>query len=266
MSTQNFDWKEQASRGAVGLFDILAGIGVTYVPESIHFGDANKIYFGDSDDMSIEFTGSVGQILTDLVTPTDLHIDCGTDKTIVLVESVFDDVLPYSINPGTGLTAMSSGNFGSIGFKWFYWSNNTAANEEIQCFFQLPHSYKEGTNIVLHVHVVPEANGSVGNEDVELAIAYQWVNVDGTYSTTTNSTDSKEFRIGAADANKHKVWSFTALTGTSKTISSDLIVRIRRLTKTADRVNDDYTSSVYLRYVDCHFEKDTIGSRQESAK
>jgi hypothetical protein len=57
-----------------------------------------------------------------------------------------------------------------------------------------------------------------------------------------------------------------SITGTGKTISSDLMIRIRRLTKTGDRVNDDYTGKAYLRFVDAHAKMNTMGSRTLIAK
>ena len=228
--------------------------------------DSDTLTLGAGSDMSIGYDGTDGKIDTSLVAPSDLKINCGTDKTIVLDESVWDDCLPYSVNPGTDLTALTSADYGTTGFKWYQFSNNVAANEEIQCFFQLPHSYKLGTDVSLHLHVVPPVNGSAGVEDVEFSLSYQWVSITGSYSSTNTTVASTVFRVGASDANKHLIWDFAHFSGTNKGISSDLMVRIKRLTKTADRVNDDYTNLVWLRYVDVHFEKDTIGSRQETVK
>jgi hypothetical protein len=234
--------------------------------DSILFPDSEPLLFGTGSDMDIYYNGTDGYIRTDLVAASDLHVDCGTDKTIVLDETVWDDMLPYSINPGTGLSAMSSEDYGTTGFKFNYFKNDSSANEEIQLFFQFSHSYKTSTDIYFHLHVIPSQNGAGGNEDVEFAIEYQWIPINGTYSTTTNTTDSQVFRVGATDSNKHKIFSWDVIADSAQGISSDLMIRVRRLTKTADRVNDNYTGKVYLRFADVHFEKDTIGSRQETAK
>lgn len=202
-------------------------------------------------------------------TTDDLPIVCASQKTVTLSPAVWDDLLPYSVNPGTGLTALGSEEYGTTGFKFLYWGNNTAANEVYQAFFQFSHKYKQGQAISLHLHVIPSANGSAGNEDVEFEIQYQWVNINGSYSTSTNTTvkdATTKFRVGASDANKHLLWDFADISGSGKNISSDLMVQIKRVTKTADRSADNYTGKVYLRFVDVHYEIDTLGSRQETAK
>jgi hypothetical protein len=71
------------------------------------------------------------------------------------------------------------------------------------------------------------ANGAAGNEDVVLKLDYQWVNINAAFNTTTNSSDTQTFRVGAAD---------------------------------------NYTGSIYLVFVDTHVIRDGIGSIQEVVK
>jgi hypothetical protein len=179
----------------------------------------------------------------------------------------WDDVLPYAINPGTGLTALSAEQYGTTGFNFYFFDNNTAANESFQALFQIPHRFLENSNAHLHLHVIPSANGSGGNEDVDLELAYQWVNLNAAYSTSANSTDAQTFRVGAADANNHLLWEFDPpLDGSGKTISADLFLRVTRMTKSADRDADNYTGKVYLRFVDLHMQIDAAGSTDETSK
>ena len=179
----------------------------------------------------------------------------------------WEDILPYSVNPGTGLTGLDIEDYGTTGFRLYYWANNTSASEVYQAFFQIPHRMLQGGDAHLHLHVIPSANGSAGNEDVELKLDYQWVNIGGAYSTTTNATDTDVFRVGAADANKHILWEFDPpLDGDGKTLSADLMVKVTRLTKSAERVNDDYTGKVYLRFIDLHMQQDALGSTDETTK
>lgn len=233
---------------------------------NLNFADNNKVILGTGLDVEFYYDGTDTQLKNDIVAPSDMHIDCGTDKTIVLDETVWDDCLPYSVNPGTGLTALTIADYGTTGFRMNQWSNNVAANEEIQCYFQLPHSYKQGTDLSLHIHYVASGNGATGASAVEFNLAYQWVNVASAYSSAANVTSNQTFIIGTADNGVHNLWDFTHLSGTGKIVSSDVMVKIKRLTNVADRVNDNYPGPVWLRYVDIHFEKDTIGSRQELSK
>lgn len=195
------------------------------------------------------------------------RFDATGHQTMAGAARPWDDVLPYAFNPSTGLTALGSKDYGTTGFKFYFWSRNAAANEAAQFFFQIPHRMLEGGDAHFHLHVIPSANGAAGNEDVELKLEYQWVNIGGSYSASANSTDTDVFRVGAAEANKHVLWEFTpALAGAGKTLSADLLVKVSRLTKTADVVHDNYTGDVYLRFADVHMQIDAQGSTDETAK
>jgi hypothetical protein len=179
--------------------------------------------------------------------------------------TAWEDILPYSINPGTGLTALGSKQYGTTGFKWYFFSNNAAADETFQAFFQIPHRRLADSNIHLHLHVCPSANGTAGNEVVRFYVEYQWVNIGGAYNSSANSNiAAQSFTVGAAEGNTHLLWDLGDITGTGKTLSGDLMVAVTRLTKTD--AADNYTGDVYLRFVDCHCEFDTLGSRTEFSK
>jgi hypothetical protein len=172
----------------------------------------------------------------------------------------WDDVQPYYSN-GQGSDAAAYAAYGTTGFLWLKFDDDAAKDKEWQFGFQLPHRWAFATSIHFHLHVVPSANGAAGNEDVVFQISYQWVNIDGSYSTTTNTDLPATFRVGAADANKHKYWEFSAISGAGKTLSSDLVIILRRMSKTS--AADNYTGDIWLRYTDLHVEIDKIGSISE---
>lgn len=130
-----------------------------------------------------------------------------------------------------------------------------AGTDDEKAFFviQIPHWYKEGSDIVPHIHWTPEDN-TAGN--VRWVLTYSWANIDAAFPAET--FDPIEI---AADetTDKHQRDDFTAISGTGKTISSMLLCSIQREDSDA---NDTFNNKdAYLLEIDFHAEKDTVGSR-----
>jgi len=215
----------------------------------------NKGYFlGTGTDVSLIYDGTDLILTTDLQNPSDFIIDCGTQKTIELAETVWEDArIPIgamilgSSPPGVGTF------FGSVSVLLF----DPSADEEVYLTIQLPHGYKEGTDIVAHVHWAPT---STSTNDVVWGLEYQWQNIGQAFtgaSTTITVTDA-----GNGVTGEHQVASWSAISGTGKTISSMLVCRLYR---DVDPV-DNFPNDAALLEFDIHFEVDTMGSRQEFTK
>jgi len=133
------------------------------------------------------------------------------------------------------------------------------ANEE-RVFFsvQLPHSYKEGTEIEPHVHWIGEDSAA---GDVVWKFSYTWAPIGVAFPGETS--------IVVADANSsttdfHNVAEFPNIAGTGKLISSMLLCSLRR---NSNNVLDTYSSKdAYLIEFDIHFKMNTLGSQQEHSK
>lgn len=142
-------------------------------------------------------------------------------------------------------------------FTYFF---DKATEEEVYFSAQLPHTYKEGSDIIAHVHWFPVANG-VSGRTVSWGLEYLWTNMGSTSGNTVivyaNDT-IQEDAVLAAD--KHYLTNFAALSGTGKTISSMLLCRIFR-DATGAGLTDDYDNDVGLLEIDFHYEIDTTGSR-----
>ena len=143
-----------------------------------------------------------------------------------------------------------------------------AKNDFASFTIQLPHGYKQGTDISVHLHWTP---GDRGNEEngatVGWKVDYSWANADGTFGAMATADLSD-----ACDGtdHKHQMTPEVVLDGhtAGKSISSMLICNVRR----SDTGTDDTWASAVsgqlplLLEVDFHFELDTIGSRTISAK
>lgn len=123
---------------------------------------------------------------------------------------------------------------------------------------QLPHGYKEGTDIEFHIHLAyPNAN--TGNSTWTLT--QSWANHAETFPLETT-----HIAVVASPAvtDYHQLAEIaTSINGTGKKISSVLLCSINRL---GGDSRDNYGSSIYLVSADFHYQKDTLGSKTATSK
>jgi len=144
---------------------------------------------------------------------------------------------------------------------WF----DATTEEEVYIIAQLPHGYKEGSDVYPHVHWTPAAGGGAG-EVASWGMEYTWANIGGDFGATSIIYANAHTPADASlVASRHYWTSFAALTGTNKTISSMLAIRLFR-DAAGTGETDSYGGDAGLLEFDVHFEMDTIGSRLVSAK
>ena len=139
-------------------------------------------------------------------------------------------------------------------------------NDEVFASCQMPHSYKEGSDIYPHIHWTPHSRGTAEDgASVGWKVDYSIANIGDAFPAST-TLDLSDTVSGADD--KHEIISSTAITGTGLKISHIIMLRIYR----SDTGTDDTwagttadQSPVLLEF-DIHFEIDTAGSRTELVK
>jgi hypothetical protein len=144
---------------------------------------------------------------------------------------------------------------GSTGL--YSYAFDKATIEELFGAIQIPHKYKEGTNVVPHIHWMPK---DTDTGVVRWGIEYVWTNIG---DTTANSTIVYAEDAGDGTALKHQLAPFSEIVGTGKTISSMFEFRIFR---DASDGNDTYDNDAILLEFDLHVQYDTLGSRTETTK
>lgn len=123
---------------------------------------------------------------------------------------------------------------------------------------QLPHGYKEGSNLEFHIHVAYPDN-TWGKS--RWYMTYSWANIGDTFPVAL-SADKIQTSMNTTDY--HQLISLTStINGTGKEISSILLCSIQR---TGTALEDDYGNVIYLVGADFHYQKDTLGSKTEHAK
>ena len=136
-------------------------------------------------------------------------------------------------------------------------------NAEVGFQLQIPHGYKEGSDIYAHVHWTPRDKGATeSGHTVAWKLDYAWANIDGTFSSsgTVDLTDTCD---GTDD--KHQMTADVAISGTGKEISSILMCHLYR--DTGDTWSGTGTSGApAIMEFDIHYEMNTEGSRQRLSK
>ncbi len=227
--------------------------------------DNQELKIGGGLDMSISYTGTYAKIVTDNVAASDLVIDCGTNKTVELAEVVWDDyVTPLGPNNWNGvsnnptLTKLFDDGSGSQGVYGFVFTNG----DEAIITIQMPHKWKEGTTIYPHIHFMCTSDVDP-TDKFGIEFEYTWADINEDF--TANSTLSTiDVETGVDTDNMHRIANVTVagISGSGHTISSVLLCRIKRVAATGD----DYADGIAILDFDVHYEIDTIGSRQISAK
>jgi len=229
--------------------------------------DTKKIFLGASQDASIEYDGTDAKIDTSLNNPSDLVIDCGTQKTLVLTEEVWDDekIVPgafqFAGNADPTIRDWQPGGTGAT-LKVYKFRKN----DEVFGSVQLTHRYEEGEDIYVHIHWTPCDRGAAesGNA-VGWKVDATWTNVNAAFSGTT-TYDLSDTCTGTDD--QHEITSDVLIDGTGQKISSILMVRIYRSDTGTDDTWSSGTAANSPALIECdfHVPVNTMGSRQEFIK
>jgi hypothetical protein len=247
----------------------LGALDILQLQDDIAMLNQERIYFDSIDTYIAANTDNPEDLI--ITADQDIHITPDNETTIgdggisnfSAFESdgtlefngtatVWDDLRVPGLQVKIGASAPDLTAFLGAGNLLIYRFDGNATTEQVYFTIQLPHSYKEGSDITPHVHWSP-INANAGN--VKWQLEYSWANIDATFPavTTITATDA-----ASGTAWDHQTIDFSAITGTGKTISSMLVCRLFRDPTDAA---DTYASDAALLEIDFHFEINTIGSR-----
>lgn len=122
---------------------------------------------------------------------------------------------------------------------------------------QIPHSYKEGTDLIANIHIAyPDNNAG----DSRWYLTTSWANHSETFPVATSDD---EIVPSPTTTDYHQCYNIGTISGIGKTMRSVLLCSIQR---TGTHLDDTYPSDIYLLEMDFMYQKDTIGSRQPCTK
>lgn len=134
---------------------------------------------------------------------------------------------------------------------------DAAATETVYFSQQLKHSYKEGSNIIPHIHWEP-TNTNTGN--VYWRLEYNWKNIG---ESDPGWTTINILQAAGGEALVTQIASFGEIDGTGKEISSTISYKLSRI---GGDGTDTYNVDALVKEFDTHFQMDTRGSVQETSK
>jgi hypothetical protein len=269
-----------STRGTLQVYGAATGstVGGTINIHTADDYDTDISYYylrADKDDLSLlnddsgtaymKFTaeGEValekGNLKTNLSSPTDLTLDCGSQKTLALAQPVWDDIVVTTNSVRFGGAAPVSEQLYKGGLVASFASG---ADNYLYFTLELPHSYKEGTDLLIHFHyVLPVAGSGVGVENIKFDLSFCPAYNNGVFGTPdTTGTVTVDVQNVAAD--DMQLSALHTITGTNLKISDTILCNIKRDTGVAN----PYGQDIYMIEVDAHYQVDTIGSRQQFIK
>jgi len=185
-----------------------------------------------------------------------------SDGTMKMVgtATVFEDLLPTLSNANTWWAAPNITLMWGSGIIRAQEFDNVSASEEYQATRQLPHSWKEWSDIEPHIHLYIPNDWTGGN--IVFTMTYTRQNIDNWTMTEATVTSTAITRTAGQWINGNAIASFWTISGSGKTISSLFAARIMRVQWWADT----FSWKTWLRSADLHIEKDTLWSRTISSK
>ena len=255
-----FTVETYASGAWVAVFTVDASNDITVANDlKLITTDSDKVILGAGSDASLYYDGADLNIKANDVAASDLKIHTGAAKTLELQTVVWEDLrFPAhntKVNPSKSEPAYEAFINGVFAY---HFDPANADDESLHFIAQLPHTYKEETDIYPHVHWSPKTTDT-GNVLWELS--YTWQNQDaGAFPATTQITIPQ---AGGGVALAHQLISFDPISGSGKTISSILLCRLTRL---GTDEADTFTGDAAVLEVDIHYQLNTMGSRQELIK
>jgi len=217
---------------------------------------------GGSETERYHTTEAQNTIITNLPKIGDIdnsnYTEFESDGTMVAVGDAvcWNDIFLAAGSLGAGASAPDLVNVNSTGI-FLYAFDGSATTEQLFGCFEIPHNYREGSDLVPHIHWMPTTTGT-GN--VKWNIDFWRVNENDVPSVATS--------ISAVGTTTGTAWQSrrsdtTSILGPGVTIGNQVAFRLYR---TPADVQDTYAADAVVMTFGIHYQIDTLGSRQITTK
>jgi hypothetical protein len=139
-----------------------------------------------------------------------------------------------------------------------------AAEKELNFKMQMPHSWKQGTAVHMHVHWLSLSTGNP-NEVVRWGFEYCVANINAVFPATATIYATAPYSPPSTTPtiDTHYLTEFAEISMTGKTVSCIMLGRIFRNSSNAA---DTFTGTAGLVSIDAHYQLDSLGSSSELTK
>ena len=249
-------WHDELDRAHKRIFEDLSRLASGTAQGQLAFWDAEKEQWVPLEEIFWDDTAKTLRIGD----ATD-NLTVEADGTIVFngTATVWNDV---NIGAGTlsgppglqpGIVNFVDENGADTGIATF----GLAVGEGLSGSLEIPHSYKEGSDIFFHVHWQGIA-APTGTDNVKFQLTY----TVGQFETTLNAATVITLETAFDTQYESKRSDFAAITGINFDMGNQFLFTLERVV--AD--GDAYGGEALLGTIGVHFEEDTVGSRQIATK
>ncbi len=136
-----------------------------------------------------------------------------------------------------------------------------ALNNYLYFDVQTSHSMQLNTILQNHIHFTLPNVTDIGDK-FQFQLDVMVAGINGEWEVPTGSPFTGEHTIVAGDNTYHRVLEIAEIPASNPTLSTIYKCKFTRIAASSD----EYGSEVYITYIDCHYMKDSIGSRLETSK
>jgi hypothetical protein len=207
------------------------------------------------------------QIKTDTTTATDLTITTGTAKTLVLGTAVYNDANVGGLVLRTGGTAPGVVQIqDNDGDNTGIYTVGFAAGEEGSGVIEIPHDYKEGTNIVFHIHWGANDAPAGGTDNVKWQLIYSIARGSNTFP---DAISPAAVEVAYTTQYQYMFTDLATITGSTGGVDGGNIKIGDQFHFTVKRVaasSDEFGGEALMGTLGLHYQTDTLGSRAIGTK
>lgn len=183
-----------------------------------------------------------------------------TKGAIVWEDSVYNDANVGGLALRAGVTTPPVTQWvDNLGANTGIYGLGFAANDEANGTIEIPHDYKEGTDIVFHIHWGAN-DAPTGTDYVKWQLSY-FIDLESSGSTTPPATVIV-VETAYDTRYQHKRSDFPTITGTNFKIGDQVNFNLKRITAAGDA----YAGVAIAETIGFHYECDTLGSKQITSK
>ena len=229
---------------------------VTSIVDVAIKSDSKSLLLGTDNDMDINYNGTYGEIDLTGVTASDFHINCGTEKTLILDKPVWKDInLDAAILSSRPGQQPDSDEFkDSTGTDTGIDTYSLAIDNGLDGSVEIDHYYEEGTDLYFHVHFQGITAPDGGTDNVNFQLIYTVARDGALLGAATTITKEIAF---TTQYNFERV-DFAAITGTSFLVGDQFLFNIQRIAASSD----DYAGGALVATVGIHCRVNSMGSRK----
>lgn len=224
-----------------------------------------------TDHAITRYHGTTGKIIQDSAlllddagnlskATSDLDIDCGTNKTLRLVQPVWEDrnISAYNLGGPAAYAPVETTLYDLAGADTGIYTIGFNVSDKVSGVFEVPHQHKELSDAYFHIHWQGTGAVPTGTDKVKWRLTLSYGR-DGNFFSAVST---KEIETDIDTQYKLYHSEFSAMGSGVAMVGDQFAFTIERIAASAD----EYAGLATISTMGVHYQIDTIGSRQKTTK